>query len=57
MFDQNWLSVQFVNYMFTFLDAQPAKHIQRSRVNTTDFKILKVIGRGAFGEVQLVNIT
>lgn len=39
-----------------FLDryAPTSKYIQKSRVNTSDFDCIKVIGRGAFGEVQLV---
>ena len=36
------------------LDAQASKYIEKTRVNTNDFKLIKVIGRGAFGEVQLV---
>ncbi|XP_066926217.1 rho-associated protein kinase 2-like isoform X1 [Clytia hemisphaerica] len=31
-----------------------AKEIEKSRVNITDFNLIRVIGRGAFGEVQLV---
>ena len=32
----------------------PAKKIKEARMNVCDFQTLKVIGRGAFGEVQLV---
>lgn len=31
-----------------------SKEIEKSRVNITDFSLIRVIGRGAFGEVQLV---
>ncbi|XP_048581823.1 rho-associated protein kinase 2 isoform X3 [Nematostella vectensis] len=36
---------------------QPTRVIQTHRLNNDDFKTLKVIGRGAFGEVQLVRHT
>ena len=35
-------------------DEDPAKKIQDCRLNADDFHVVKVIGRGAFGEVQLV---
>ncbi|XP_020630687.1 rho-associated protein kinase 2-like [Orbicella faveolata] len=33
---------------------KPCKVIEECRMNAKDFQIVKVIGRGAFGEVQLV---
>lgn len=33
---------------------KPSKVIEECRMNASDFKVVKVIGRGAFGEVQLV---
>lgn len=33
---------------------KPCKLIEESRMNANDFQVIKVIGRGAFGEVQLV---
>eukprot|EP00117_Sycon_ciliatum_P005950 scpid82562/ scgid3663/ Rho-associated protein kinase 1; Rho-associated, coiled-coil-containing protein kinase 1; Rho-associated, coiled-coil-containing protein kinase I; p160 ROCK-1 len=42
-----------------FLDryVEPVKAISESRLSKDDFKCIKVIGRGAFGEVQLVRHT
>lgn len=42
----------FENFLNRY--GQSAKMVQKNRANVTDFKLLKVIGRGAFGEVQLV---
>ena len=36
-------------------DEKPCKVIEECRMNAKDFQIVKVIGRGAFGEVQLVS--
>ena len=36
------------------LDAEVSAEIGQWRMKTDDFKLVKVIGRGAFGEVQLV---
>ena len=37
-------------------DQDPVKSIVNSRLRVDDFKLLKVIGRGAFGEVRLVSM-
>lgn len=37
-----------------FSDAKVADEISRLRVKVDDFLVIKVIGRGAFGQVQLV---
>ena len=36
-------------------DEKPSKIIEDWRMNANDFQVVKVIGRGAFGEVQLVS--
>jgi hypothetical protein len=36
------------------LDAAQGKLILDKRINLNDYKIIKTIGRGAFGKVQLV---
>lgn len=38
-------------------DEKPVKQLCSDRMNASDFSIVKVIGRGAFGEVQLVRLT
>ena len=43
-----------VLYSFSFQDAEVSGEIGHWRMKTDDFKLIKVIGRGAFGEVQLV---
>lgn len=40
---------------FFFSDEKPSKVIEQCRMNANDFYVIKVIGRGAFGEVQLVS--
>jgi len=42
----------FENFLNRY--GQAAKYIEKSRVGVADFNIVKIIGRGAFGEVQLV---
>lgn len=46
--------------MFTLLspavDVAPSKSISGGRLCKDDFRCIKVIGRGAFGEVQLVSL-
>jgi len=42
-------------FLSFFEDGKLAKEIEKSRINITDFKLIRVIGRGAFGEVQLVS--
>ena len=37
------------------LDEDACKGISNNRLSAEDFDIVKVIGRGAFGEVQLVS--
>lgn len=39
------------------VDEKPCGDVGRSRMRASDFSIVKVIGRGAFGEVQLVSLT
>ena len=39
---------------FIFTDAKVADEISHLRVKQEDFSVIKVIGRGAFGQVQLV---
>ncbi len=42
-------------FMFLILiDAAQGKLILDKRINLNDYKIIKTIGRGAFGKVQLV---
>ena len=43
-----------VFYDFFSKDAEVSAEIGQWRMKTDDFKLIKVIGRGAFGEVQLV---
>lgn len=38
------------------LDEEACKDISDNRLSAEDFDIVKVIGRGAFGEVQLVGL-
>lgn len=40
---------------FFFLDDSSVEKIVDSRLSANDFKVEKIIGRGAFGEVQLVS--
>ena len=40
--------------LIVFPDEKPSEVIEECRLNARDFKVVKVIGRGAFGEVQLV---
>jgi len=42
----------FENFLNRFQNS--AKYIEKTRINVDDFKDIKVIGRGAFGEVKLV---
>lgn len=42
--------------IFIMLVGEAAKEIEKSRINVGDFQMLQVIGRGAFGEVQLVKL-
>ena len=46
---------QCVRYVF-FSDEIPVSRISQARMCEDDFEMVKVIGRGAFGEVQLVSI-
>ena len=36
-------------------DESTVNGLQQERLNARDFDVIKVIGRGAFGEVQLVS--
>ena len=38
------------------VDEEACKEISTKRLSVEDFDIVKVIGRGAFGEVQLVGL-
>ena len=37
-------------------DEKSVSGLQQKRLNARDFDVIKVIGRGAFGEVQLVSV-
>lgn len=41
-------------FICVFIDDSVAQEIYKMRMRTDDFTLIKVIGRGAFGEVQLV---
>lgn len=41
-------------FFFDISDEKPANFIREHRMKSHDFDLVKVIGRGAFGEVQLV---
>lgn len=41
-------------FICVFADDSVAQEIHKMRMRTDDFTLIKVIGRGAFGEVQLV---
>lgn len=43
-------------YKLNFTDDKFATDICQLRMKPDDFNLIKVIGRGAFGEVQLVSI-
>ena len=43
------------NDFLSYLDEQPVELINNARMRVGDFHMIKVIGRGAFGEVQLVS--
>jgi len=49
--------VKFIVYqcLLWFLDESTVNGLQQERLNARDFDVIKVIGRGAFGEVQLVS--
>lgn len=42
--------------MFLFLDKDTISKIRELRMKAEDYEVVKVIGRGAFGEVQLVSV-
>lgn len=42
-------------YVFLFLDKDTISKIRELRMKAEDYEVVKVIGRGAFGEVQLVS--
>lgn len=44
-----------ITFYFTSPDDHAASDICNLRMKTDDFTLIKVIGRGAFGEVQLVS--
>ena len=41
---------------YIFPDKQLVGDTQRKRLSVGDFDLIKVIGRGAFGEVQVVSV-
>ena len=41
--------------LFSLVDAKPVDFVNSCRMKHGDFDVVKVIGRGAFGEVQLVS--
>ena len=45
------------NKMLYFLDGKSVEFVNKTRLHADDFEVVKVIGRGAFGEVQLVSFT
>ena len=42
-------------YVTYFIDADTIEQVTSSRINNNDFEVLKLIGQGGFGKVQLVN--
>lgn len=47
----------YMKYFFLmFTDNKPVEFVNSCRMQHKDFEVVKVIGRGAFGEVQLVCI-
>ena len=42
------------SYLFCFSDNKICDSVSELRMKASDFNVIKVIGRGAFGEVQLV---
>lgn len=42
-------------HVFLFLDKDTISKIRELRMKAVDYEVVKVIGRGAFGEVQLVS--
>ena len=49
------IDIQFV-LLSPPIDVSSIDHIVSRRLSANDFKVEKVIGRGAFGEVQLVSL-
>lgn len=45
------------NIFLFFLDKETIGKIRDLRMKAEDYEVVKVIGRGAFGEVQLVRIS
>lgn len=52
LFDDNIICIKKL-----FIDAELANEIRNLRMKPNDFDVIKLIGRGAFGEVQLVRHT
>lgn len=48
--------IKFINVLYLFADNSVADDIGRLRMKPDDFTLIQIIGRGAFGEVQLVII-
>ena len=43
-------------HIYFITDERPVDKINNNRLKVEDFEMVKCIGRGAFGEVQLVSI-
>jgi len=48
------LKIHVLINLFLLTDEDPAGLVSSSRMKVDDFEMVKCIGRGAFGEVQLV---
>lgn len=51
------LFICFLLILISALDGGAVEHLTRLRLKGSDFQLIKVIGRGAYGEVQLVRHT
>ena len=50
-----WCICVFIIILYLISDESSVGTIVESRLSADDFKVEKIIGRGAFGEVQLVS--
>lgn len=48
------LSLNFLKILYVFLDESTVKELRKIRMKMADFEVKDVIGRGHFGEVQVV---
>lgn len=51
-----FISYQHHSLLVFFPDKETISNIRDLRMKAVDYEVVKVIGRGAFGEVQLVRI-